>query len=139
MAIVPVTLHPDNVPSQYASDYKAYTENAENVPVIDKTSMMQFYELTGVDPKDKSYFTALDEENLANFPPTYIATCEFDPLRDDGKIMGKALSAKGVKIKEDYYEGLPHVSFFPMFSIPFTLLVFGNSNSELTMPFFYLN
>ena len=123
MAIVPVTLHPDNVPSQYASDYKAYTENAENVPVIDKTSMMQFYELTGVDAKDKSYFTALDTENLANFPPTYIATCEFDPLRDDGKIMGKALTSAGVKVKEDYYEGLPHVSSFPEAVFPFFFLV----------------
>ena len=108
--MVPLTLHPDNVPEQYKADYKSYTENAENVPVIDKTSMLQFYEYTGVDPKDSSYFTALDTENLKNFPPTYICTCEFDPLRDDGQVMAKALKDNGVPVKTDFYPGLPHVS-----------------------------
>lgn len=102
---MPLTLHPDHVPEEYKSDYKSYTENAEGVPVIDKKSMEQFYEYTGVDPKDKSYFTALDTENLKNFPPTYICTCEFDPLRDDGQIMAKALEKNGVSVKTDYYEG----------------------------------
>jgi versiconal hemiacetal acetate esterase len=73
--------------------------------------MNQFYEYTGVSPTDSSYFTLLDKENLKNFPPTYIATCEFDPLRDDGKLLGKTLKAAGVSVKEDYWEGLPHVSF----------------------------
>jgi len=108
VAIVPLTLHPDHVPAEYTSDYKSYTENAENVPVIDKRSMLQFYEYTGVDPKDSSYFTALDVDNLKNFPPTYICTCEFDPLRDDGQIMAKALQKNGVSVKTDYYEGFPH-------------------------------
>lgn len=108
VAMVPLTIHPDHVPEQYKADFKSYTENAENVPVIDKTSMLQFYEYTGVDPTDKSYFAALDTENLKNFPPTYICTCEFDPLRDDGQIMAKALKENGVPVKTDFYEGLPH-------------------------------
>lgn len=105
VAIVPLTLHPKHVPEEYKADFKSYTENAEGVPVIDKKSMDQFYEYTGVDPKDKSYFTALDTENLKNFPPTYICTCEFDPLRDDGQIMAKALQKNGVSVKTDFYEG----------------------------------
>lgn len=118
VAIVPLTLHPENVPAEYAADYKAYTENASNVPIIDKESMQQFYEYTGVDPADKSYFTLLDKDNLKNFPPTYICTCEFDPLRDDGQVLAKTLAANGVSVKTDYYEGFPHVSclllsFFP--------------------------
>lgn len=108
VAIVPLTLHPENVPAEYAADYKAYTENASNVPIIDKESMQQFYEYTGVDPADKSYFTLLDKDNLKNFPPTYICTCEFDPLRDDGQVLAKTLAANGVSVKTDYYEGFPH-------------------------------
>lgn len=121
VAIVPLTLHPDNVPAEYASDYKSYTENATNVPIIDRESMNQFYEYTGVSPTDSSYFTLLDTSNLKNYPPTYITTCEFDPLRDDGKLMAKALKSNGVAVKEDYWEGFPHVS--P--SSPLSLLFCG--------------
>ena len=50
----------------------------------------------------------LPSENHKNFPPTYIAICEADPLRDDGKVMEECLKKAGVPVKSDYYEGLPH-------------------------------
>lgn len=43
VAVVPLTLHWDNVPDEYKSMYKAYEENATNVPVIDRSSMESFY------------------------------------------------------------------------------------------------
>jgi versiconal hemiacetal acetate esterase len=43
VALGPVTLHPDNVPAEYQEQYTAYTENATDVPVIDKKSMLTFF------------------------------------------------------------------------------------------------
>jgi versiconal hemiacetal acetate esterase len=34
VAMVPLTLHPENVPEEYKADYKSYTENAEVSLVI---------------------------------------------------------------------------------------------------------
>lgn len=59
------------------------------------------------DSTDPVQFPALSK-NLASFPPTYIATCEFDPLRDDGKVMELALMKAGVRVLSDHYEGYPH-------------------------------
>jgi versiconal hemiacetal acetate esterase len=52
-------------------------------------------------------FPALSK-NLSSFPPTYIATCEFDPLRDDGKVLELALKKAGVRVRSDCYDGYPH-------------------------------
>lgn len=39
IALVPPTTHPHNVPAEYASKYKSYTENADNAPIIERSSM----------------------------------------------------------------------------------------------------
>lgn len=108
IALVPATVHPNAVPSKYTSMYKAHHDIAKDSPVIDRESMDTFFREMQIDPKDSSYFTLLAEENHHLFPPTYIAVCEYDPLRDDGFAMQKALEEKGVKTKLDYWSGLPH-------------------------------
>lgn len=113
VAQVPVTLHYDNVPEKFQSMYTSYTENATDVPIIDKSSMEIFYRETGADPKDEDAFVALAEKNHRNFPRTYLTSCEYDPLRDDAYVMEKALKDAGVETKLDYYEGMPH--YFWMF------------------------
>ena len=45
-------------------------------------------------PNDSSIFAGLSP-NLQDFPPTYIATCGADPLRDDGVVMAKMLEKAG--------------------------------------------
>ena len=107
VAIVPATLHWDHVLPEYKSMYKSMDENV-GVPIIDKETMDTFFNAAGVDPKDPNTFVALNKENHKNFPPTYIATCEADPLRDDGKILEECLKNAGVPVKSDYYAGLPH-------------------------------
>jgi acetyl esterase len=47
-------------------------------------------------------------ENLAGLPACFIATCEFDPLRDQGEAYGAALRANGVVAETKRYEGLIH-------------------------------
>lgn len=43
---------------------------------------------------DPGVFVLLSR-HLGLFPPTYIAVCEADPLRDDGIIMGRSLQEAG--------------------------------------------
>ena len=43
VAMTPLALHWENVPSEYKSVYLSYDENAENVPVINKATMETFY------------------------------------------------------------------------------------------------
>ncbi|HEX3090694.1 MAG TPA: alpha/beta hydrolase [Ilumatobacteraceae bacterium] len=47
-------------------------------------------------------------ENLAGLPDTFIATCEFDPLRDEGEAYGDALRASGGHVTTKRYDGLIH-------------------------------
>jgi len=107
-AIVPCTVHMDNIPEKYKSMHTSYEDNKLDAPIIDKESMEIFYREANVDPKDPDTFVALAEDNHKNFPPTYFASCEFDPLRDDAKVMEAALKEAGVETKHDYYEGFPH-------------------------------
>lgn len=104
----PACVHPENCPPEYQHMYKSYTQNAKGTPVIDGESMDQFYKAANADPKDATMFTALATENHAKFPPTYITTCEFDPLRDDGYVMESCLKKAGVPTKLDFYPGFPH-------------------------------
>jgi len=46
--------------------------------------------------------------NLSDLPPCFIATCEFDPLRDQGEAYGVALRANGVTAENKRYDGLIH-------------------------------
>ncbi|KAK5712621.1 hypothetical protein LTR17_017874 [Elasticomyces elasticus] len=107
IALVPLTLHKDHVPEKYKDMYTSYKDNAKGTPIIDGESMKIFYEHAGVDAKDPDTFVALSD-NLKDFPPTYIATCEFDPLRDDGFVLEAALKEAGVPTKHDHYPGFPH-------------------------------
>ncbi|KAF7177439.1 hypothetical protein CNMCM7691_005692 [Aspergillus felis] len=60
-------------------------------------------------PGDPDVYVLNAEADLHQFPPTYLAVCGIDPLRDDGLIIHDALKTAGVSVKLDYYQGLPHV------------------------------
>jgi acetyl esterase len=47
-------------------------------------------------------------ENLSGLPDCFIATCEFDPLRDQGEAYGEALRASGGHAVNKRYDGLIH-------------------------------
>jgi versiconal hemiacetal acetate esterase len=107
VAMVPAVLHWDHVPPEYKSMYKSMDDNV-GVSIIDKESMKIFLDAVGVDPKDANTLAALNKGNHKDFPPTYIVTCEADPLRDDGIIMEGCLKKAGVPVKRDNYADLPH-------------------------------
>lgn len=70
--------------------------------------MIEFFVSAAVDPEDRSYFVCLDQEVQKIFPPVYIVTCEFDPLRDDGKVLATSLRSEGIVVRHNHYSGLPH-------------------------------
>ncbi|KAI9048153.1 hypothetical protein LZ554_007948 [Drepanopeziza brunnea f. sp. 'monogermtubi'] len=107
VAMVPIAANLSTIPAEYKSQYTAYIDNATDVPVIDAGSMKTFMEAAAVDDNDEKAFVTLSK-NLKDFPPTYIATCGKDPLRDDGKVLEAMLKKEGVKTKSDFYDGVPH-------------------------------
>lgn len=108
MALVPAAWRPNDPPEGYEQEYQAHRENATNVPILDENSVQVFLEYAGLTKDDHGYLVGPDTESHKVFPPTYIATCEFDPLRDDGIVLEKCLKKAGIPTKYDHYDGLPH-------------------------------
>ncbi|MBD2858898.1 alpha/beta hydrolase [Spongiibacter sp. KMU-158] len=46
--------------------------------------------------------------DLSALPPAWVATCEFDPLRDDGENYAAAMTAQGVSVQSKRYDGTIH-------------------------------
>lgn len=68
----------------------------------------------GVDKTDIniSPFFAEDKQ-LKNFPPTFIATAEFDPIRDEAEVFTQRLRKAGIIVNAKQYKGMIH-GFFQM-------------------------
>ncbi|ESZ92801.1 hypothetical protein SBOR_6817 [Sclerotinia borealis F-4128] len=112
VAMVPVAAHPTSVPAAYKLHYQSYNENAADVPIINLETMDTFFAAVDADFHDPRTFVTLSQ-HLSSFPPTYIATCGKDPLRDDGKVLEMMLKDKGIPTKSNHYDGVPH--FFWLF------------------------
>lgn len=54
------------------------------------------------------YFAPLLSANLGGLPATYIATAQYDVLRDDGILYANRLSAAGVEVKHVHYDHAYH-------------------------------
>ena len=65
-----------------------------------------------LDEADKAEAKAspLLHADLSGLPACFIATCEYDPLRDQGEAYGDALRANGVHVVTKRYDGLIHAA-----------------------------
>ncbi|KAK4941419.1 hypothetical protein LTR10_018688 [Elasticomyces elasticus] len=105
-AMVPVTVHPNAVPSDQKAKYTSYEEHAEHT-VNTKSAMEAFFEAYGAPPDDK-YTSCLLHSNLKHLRRAYIVECGTDTLRDDARLMQEKLESLNVPVKYDSYPGYPH-------------------------------
>ncbi|RGP68729.1 hypothetical protein FSPOR_5200 [Fusarium sporotrichioides] len=118
------TVHEGNVPKHLQHLMRSMEENATDVPIIDGQTAKMINASTGLDKHaDDEWLFPLLSSHLARFPPTYLVACGADPLRDDNVAMEHEIRSKGVKVKLELYEGLPHVFWmFPTLSATKTFI-----------------
>ncbi|MEQ8663512.1 MAG: alpha/beta hydrolase, partial [Gammaproteobacteria bacterium] len=85
---------------------------AENAaaPLLGRAQMDWFwshYNKRGLDALD-ARLSPLHATSHADLPPTFIATAEYDPLRDEGEAYAAALAAAGTPVESVRYDGVFH-------------------------------
>jgi cation diffusion facilitator CzcD-associated flavoprotein CzcO/acetyl esterase/lipase len=91
-------------------DRPSYNENATGY-FLTRSLMYWFWDLycspaSRTDPRVSPL-----RGKLAGLPPAFVATCEFDPLRDEGMAYAEALAAAGVPVEQLQARGHFHSSF----------------------------
>jgi acetyl esterase/lipase len=91
-------------------DRPSYIENATGY-FLTRSLMYWFWDLY-CSPADRSDPRVSPlRGKLAALPPAFVATCEFDPLRDEGIAYADALAAAGVPVEQLQARGHFHSSF----------------------------
>jgi acetyl esterase len=89
-----------------------YRENGRGY-MLEETQMRWFYDCYtrgGADPADWR-ISPLRAPSLAGVAPAFVATAEYDPLRDEGTAYARALEAAGVPVTLRNYDGMIHGFF----------------------------
>ena len=109
--IYPVTDHGCGWPS--------YSENADGY-LLTRATMHWFWShyLSNADEGQDWRASPLRASDFSNLPPALIATCEFDPLRDEGEAYGERLLAAGVPTKVHRFDGMIHGFFWMTLVMP---------------------
>lgn len=99
--IVPVT--------DAARDTASYRDYAEGY-VLTRAVMDWSWNYYLSDPSDGNnpYASPLRASDFSNLPPAFIATAEYDALRDEGHAYAQKLSAAGVPVEYHCYPGMIH-------------------------------
>ena len=95
-----------------AFDTASYEENAEGY-YLTRADMEWFWEMYLDDPLHASnpYAAPARHPDLSGLPPAYILTCEFDPLRSEGKSYADRLRAADVPVTYANIDGMIHGFF----------------------------
>ncbi|KAH6714948.1 arylacetamide deacetylase [Leptodontidium sp. MPI-SDFR-AT-0119] len=100
VSVVPVTVAPDAVPERWRGSYTSYEEHAEHT-INTKSAMKSFFDAYG-GQGDDPYVSPLLHKRLKDIPRVYLAVAGQDTLRDDGRLLRRALDDAG------QYPGYPH-------------------------------
>ena len=88
----------------------SYSDNATGYFLT--TALMAWFWDLYCPPEDRSDPRASPlRGELAGLPPAFVVTCEFDPLRDEGRAYAQALAAAGVPVEQLQAQGHFHSSF----------------------------
>lgn len=105
-------------PTDHSFDTASYRENAQGY-FLTREDMLRFWggylrsEADGRHP----YASPLRAERLAGLPATFVLTCGFDPLRDEGVALADRLAAAGVPTRHVQYDDMIH-GFLTMLAEP---------------------
>ena len=88
----------------------SYTENGEGY-FLTRSLMSWFWDLYCPPARRGDPRAAPLRGNLRDLPPACIATCEFDPLRDEGLAYAEGLAAAGVPVDSFVGRGQFHSSY----------------------------
>jgi len=91
----------------------SYRDNAEGY-LLTAASMRWFRDhyVPDEDRRREPYVSPVYAEDLSGLPPAFIATMEFDPLRDDGEKYGELLRQADVPVTVQRYDGQVHGLFW---------------------------
>jgi acetyl esterase len=93
----------------YNWDTPSALENAEGYG-LQRETMRWFWNHYVGSPADAEnpFVSPLRAADLSRLPPAFIATAEFDPLRDDGEAYAERLREAGVPVTVKRYDGMIH-------------------------------
>jgi acetyl esterase len=88
---------------------ESYKQNGEGY-LLTKGSMQWFWaHYLGAQELGKDAFACpARADNLVGLPPAFVATAEFDPLRDEGEAYAANLRTAGVDVTAKRYDGMLH-------------------------------
>lgn len=81
-----------------------------DTPMWNSTLSSRIAPMTRVDKSrpDYVYYSPVEAESLADLPPAYIETAEFDCLHDDGILYASRLRAEGIEVMLNETKGTMH-------------------------------
>jgi acetyl esterase/lipase len=90
-------------------DTPSALENAEGYG-LQRETMRWFWNhyVPNAEDADNPLVAPLRAADLSRLPPAFIATAEFDPLRDDGEMYAERLAEAGVPVLLKRYDGMIH-------------------------------
>ena len=93
---------------------ESYIENADAAP-LGKADMAWFVEhaFAAVEASADPRINLADREDLTGLPPATLITAQIDPLRSESMAYGEALTAAGVTVAAQNFDGVTH-EFFGM-------------------------
>ena len=103
--------HPDSTHEPLPS----LVENADGI-FLKRATMNYFFRLAckDLDPvavANDWRMSPLLAASHAGIAPAFIATCELDPIRDEGNLYAEKLAAAGIPVQHKEWAGQPHVLF----------------------------
>ncbi|WP_028921136.1 alpha/beta hydrolase [Pseudonocardia acaciae] len=111
---------------------ESYRDNGDGY-LLNKATMQWFWAhyLGALDLGDDPYACPARSNDLAGLPAAYVATSEFDPLRDEGEAYARRLAEAGVKVTAKRFDGMLHGFVWTAGAVPSGLAIFDDMAAVL--------